>query len=128
MDFNIKTGITRDEVKMVQKEDTAIVVGSGSAKVFATPAMIALMEKTAFLSIENLLPDGFSSVGIQINVTHKKASLPGAVINCISEITKVEGKKVHFYISATDEQGEIGTAEHIRYIINNKDFMDSLNK
>ena len=36
MDFNIKTGITRDEVKMVQKEDTAIVVGSGSAKVFAS--------------------------------------------------------------------------------------------
>ncbi len=128
MDFNIPTGTSGNQTKRVLEEDTAQKVGSGLAAVYATPAMIAFMEKTAFLSIEDLLPEGYSSVGIQINVAHKKASLPGAEIRCTSEVTKVDGKKVFFTISASDENGEIGTAEHIRFIINSEAFMDALKK
>jgi predicted thioesterase len=84
------------------------------------------MENTAYKSIEPYLPEGFSSVGIQVNVSHKKASLPGSIISCRSEITKVEGKKIFFSLTASDEKGEIGTGEHIRYIINSKEFMERL--
>jgi predicted thioesterase len=126
--FNITTGIQGNETKIVEINDTALKVGSGLAEVFATPAMITLMEKTAFLSIDNILPEGWSSVGMQIDVKHKKASLPGAIINCISEVTKVEGKKVWFEIKASDENGEIGKAIHIRYIINSDEFMTALQK
>jgi len=126
MEFNIKSGIQGHETKIVEKKDTATSFGSGLAEVFATPAMIALMENTAYLSIDSLLPDGFSSVGISINVQHKRASLPGSIISCQSEVTKVEGKKIHFFIEAFDEEGEIGEAEHVRYIINSDDFMNRL--
>ncbi len=126
MEFDIKTGVQGHETRMVEKKDTAKHFGSGLAEVYATPSMIALMEYTAFKSVEAYLPKGFSTVGIQINVQHKKASLPGSIITCNSEVTKVDGKKIHFQITASDEQGEIGTAEHIRYIINSKDFMNKL--
>jgi predicted thioesterase len=126
MEISIQTGTQGHETKIVEHKDTAKHHGSGLADVFATPAMVALMENAAYKSIESSLPDGFSSVGIQINVQHKRASLPGSLITCTSTVTKVEGKKVFFTITASDEQGEIGFAEHIRYVINSSDFISRL--
>ncbi len=126
MNFNIKKGIKNELFKIVTDKDTADVFGSGLSKVFSTPSLVSLMEHTAYSSVEELLPDGFSTVGIEINVKHKKASLPGQKILCKSVITKVEGKKIFFQVSAFDQQGEVGIASHIRYIINNQEFMNNL--
>jgi fluoroacetyl-CoA thioesterase len=128
MEFKIELGITGAETIIVEKKDTAKQYGSGLAEVFATPALVALMENTAYKSIEPFLPEGFSSVGIQINIQHKKASLPGSIISCRSEVVKFEGKKVYFALTANDEDGEISSGEHIRYIINSKEFIDRLKK
>lgn len=126
MNNYLSTGIQGHQTKIVEKKDTANHYGSGAAEVFATPALIALMEKTAFESIEALLPEGFSSVGIEINVQHSKASLPGAIITCKSELIRIDGKKVFFSILAYDEKGQVGKAEHTRYIINSEEFMKRL--
>ena len=126
MTFDSITGTQGHQTKIVEKKDTAIHFESGSAEVFATPALIALMEKTAFKSIDSMLPEGHSSVGISIHVQHTKASLPGAIVTCSSEVLKVEGKKVFFTISASDEMGIIGTGDHTRYIINSHEFMNRL--
>jgi fluoroacetyl-CoA thioesterase len=128
MEFAISTGITGAETIIVEKKDTARQYGSGLAEVYATPALVALMENTAYKSIEPFLPEGYSSVGIQINVSHKKPSLPGSIVSCHSEVVKVEGKKIYFTLSANDEDGEIGLGEHVRYIINSKEFMERLKK
>jgi predicted thioesterase len=123
---NINKGIKNKCTKVVSENDTAAVFGSGLVKVFATPALVALMENTAFKSVEDILPEEFSTVGLEINVKHKKASLPGQKVTCKSVVSKVDGKKIFFKISAFDEQGEIGTATHIRYIIEVKKFIDNL--
>ncbi len=128
MDVQIKVGLQGHQTKMVEKKDTAKSFGSGLAEVFATPALVALMELTAYTSIESLLPPGYSTVGIQINVQHKKASLPGAIITCKSEVTHIDGKKIFFNLMAWDENGEIGSAEHIRYLINSEEFVQKLAK
>ena len=126
MNFDIKQGICGNQTIIVENSDTATQFGSGLAEVYATPAMIALMEKTAFTSVESLLPKGYSSVGIEINVKHFKASLPGATITCESEVINIDGKKLFFEISAHDKTGQIGKAKHTRYIINSDEFMDSI--
>ena len=127
-DFNIQKGLCASQTKVVGISDTAKSFGSGSAEVYATPAMIALMENAAFNSVEPLLPEGFSTVGISINVQHLKASLPGAVISCKSEVTNVDDKKITFEILASDENGIIGKAEHTRFIINSDKFMNRLHE
>ncbi len=128
MDFKIPIGTLGHQTKIVEKKETASHIGTGLAGVFATPAMIALMEKTAFMSLESLLPEGFSTVGIEVNAKHLKASLPGSIITCQSEIVKTDGKKIHFAISASDDKGVIGSAKHIRYIIETKEFLNRLNE
>ena len=126
MEIDIKLGTQGHQTKIVELNDTALKHESGLAKVFATPAMIALMEKTAYKSIEQFLPDGFSTVGMQINAMHLKASLPGSIISCESEVIAVDGKKVTFNINASDEYGIIGKAEHTRFIINSEEFISRL--
>ncbi len=128
MKHTVEIDLTGLETKIVEKKDTAIALGSGLSEVFATPALVALMENVAYKSIQKYLPEGYSSVGIQINVQHSKASLPGAIISCNSIVTKVDGNKVYFNIEASDNDGIIGKAEHIRFIVDSQKFMDKLHK
>lgn len=128
MNIEIPIGTTLDKKRKVEPADTAVMYGSGLAEVYATPAMIAFMEQTAYMSIEPFLPEGYSSVGISINVQHKKATLPGKEVSCHSEVIQVEGKRISFKLVASDEDGEIGTAEHTRYIINSEEFIARLKK
>lgn len=126
MEINIPKGTRGVERKIILSEDTASQYESGLLEVFATPAMVAFMEQTAYRSIETHLPKGYSSVGISINVQHKKATLPGKEIICKSEVVVSEGKKIIFSVKAYEGDVEIGAAEHARYIINIDEFMKRL--
>lgn len=124
--MSIENGICGKQQITVTKENTAISYGSGDVEVFATPAMIALMEKTANESIKPLLPEGMVSVGIEINAKHIKASKVGNTITCESFLSKVEGKKLSFDITAYDEKGKIGEATHSRVVVETDKFLSKL--
>jgi len=106
----------------VDENQTAIKYGSGLLPVFATPALIALMENTAMQLIP--LSEGCSSVGISINMQHLKASPVGAFIHCIATLTGIEGRKYTFDIVATNSSTDIvGKAIHERVIVDSEKFM-----
>lgn len=111
--------------KTVTNNDTAINHGSGGLEVFATPAMIALMETAAFQLLKESSKK-HDSVGIEINVKHIKACRIGANVEAEAEIINIDGKKIFFHIIAKDEKGDIGSAEHIRYIIDPIKFMEKV--
>lgn len=122
----LKEGLTTTQTMTVSKTDTAIHHGSGKLEVFATPAMVAFMENTAIACINNDLEKGMDSVGIQIDAKHSKANKVGAVITCTAKLVKVDGKKLSFEIEASDEDGVIGSAKHMRYLIDPVKFMSKL--
>ena len=124
MEFSLKIGTEGLGEMVVGKTDTAIHYGSGLVEVFATPAMIALMEKTAQLSVQNQLPDGFVTVGTEIKVTHSKASPVGAKITCHTQLIDTIGKTLLFEVTTHDDHGIIGEGTHHRYIVNSKRFME----
>ena len=110
---------------IVQEHQTASQYGSGLLPVFATPALVALMENTAMQLIK--LPEGSSSVGISISVKHLKASPVGSEIKCKATITAVEGRKYSFELVATDATGDIiGEGVHERIVIDIEKFMSKL--
>ena len=109
---------------VVEKEDTAQLVGSGDLLVYATPCMVALMEGAACESIAPFLAEGESSVGISMNVNHTSATPVGMEVRAESEVTAVDGRKVSFRIAAFDEAGEIGNATHERFIIKADRFLE----
>ena len=120
MEIGIKNQI---ELK-VTAEKTAKTVGSGLLEVYATPAMIALMEQTAAESVEKELEQGTTTVGIKINVEHLAATPVGMSVVCQSTLVQVDGRKLVFEIEASDECGMIGKAYHERFIVDSERFMD----
>lgn len=122
----LETGLTYTQEITVEPKDTAAVYGSGKLSVFATPAMIALMENTALKCIENELEAGKDTVGIEINAKHIKATAVGKKVSCTAKVTETEGRRIRFELEARDETGIIGTAIHDRFIIDPVKFMSKL--
>lgn len=118
----LETGIKGKKELMVTKENTAKVMGSGTLDVFATPAMIALMEETAWTSVQNELEEGSGTVGTAMNVKHVSATPVGMNVTCETELVKVEGRALTFSVKAYDEAGLIGEGEHERFIVYNEKF------
>ena len=126
MEHSIRPGIMHTLETVVEAADTANHYGSGLIELFATPAMVALMENTAQSSLTPYLPEGYITLGIEISVKHMKATPVGMKVRCESKLTHVEDKKMYFEVNAWDEQGQIGTGTHIRYMVHAVDFMKKL--
>lgn len=122
--MEITVGMKGEVSTLVEKEDTAQEVGSGSLMVYATPCMAALMEGAACAAIEEALPQGQTSVGTALNLEHISATPVGLEVRAQAEVTAVEGKKLRFSITAFDEAGEIGRATHTRVLVNSEKFLE----
>lgn len=122
----MKEGIEKELEIIVTPNDTATAYGSGLVEVFATPAMIALMEKTALQLVAPHLEEGKNTVGTEIAVKHIKATPLGKRVQSFAKLVEVNGPKLKFKVEAYDEDGLIGTGFHKRYIIDEKAFMESL--
>ena len=120
----LQPGLKGKQEITVTDKDTAAVYGSGSLAVFGTPAMIALMEKTALTSIEPFLEEGQGSVGTKLDVAHTAATPVGMKVWCESELIEVDRKRLVFRVNAFDEAGAIGQGTHERFIIDNVKFME----
>lgn len=124
--MEIQVGQTFTQEITVRHEDTAAVYGSGKLEVFATPALVALMENTAIRCLENKLDAESDTVGIEINVKHVKATPVGRPVHCKATISKIDGRRIRFEIEAWDDVATIGTAIHDRFVINPVKFMSKL--
>ena len=124
----IRLGKSAAATTIVDEQNTAQAVGSGSLAVFATPMMIALMERAACACLADVLEPGQTSVGTQINVLHTSASPIGMEITATAKIAFVFGRKIEFEITAADAQGEIGRGKHTRMIVDVERFMTKANK
>lgn len=80
----------------VEREHTAAAVGSGLAEVFATPMMIAMMEKAAAACLGQFLPKEQGSVGTYVAVSHDAATPMGMEVRITATITAVDRRKVEF--------------------------------
>ena len=118
----LEAGIKGTKEIMVTNENTAKTMGSGTLDVFATPAMIALMEHTAYESVAAELEEGSGTVGTALNVKHVAATPVGMKVTCETELIKVDGRALTFSVKAFDEKGLIGEGEHERFIVFNEKF------
>lgn len=118
----LETGIKGHQQVEVSDRNSALAMGSGTLKVFATPAMIALMEETAWKSVAPHLEEGSGTVGTALNIQHTAATPLGMTVTCESELVQAEGRKLTFHVVAKDEAGIIGEGEHQRFIVENAKF------
>src|SRR5262249_52806911 len=102
----------------VGEEHTAPSIGSGRVHVLATPVMINLIEAAALAAIEHRLEKGYQSLGTRLDVRHIAATPAGMKVVASAEVTRVEGRTVHFRVKAEDEKELIGDGTHERVVVN----------
>ncbi len=126
MEFNLSIGLSAMETQRVTANTTARHYGSGLVDVFATPAMIAMMEKAAMSAVQSKLPEGYNTVGVEVSVTHTKATPKGMKVKSEATLKEVNGNKLLFEVVAWDEEGVIGKGTHRRSIIETEKFMNRI--
>ena len=119
----MEAGITGTQTITVTEDKTAQAMGSGTPPVFATPAMIALMENTAYKSVADELEEGAGTVGTLMNVKHVAATPVGMEVTCETKLIEVDRKRLVFEVKAYDAAGVIGEGTHERFIIDNERFL-----
>jgi len=92
--------------------------------VLATPEMIRLMERAAVAAVDHLLPDGYRTVGVEVDVRHLAATPVGMRVRVQAELVAVEGRKLTFHVEAFDEVEKIGEGAHWRVIIDLERFKE----
>lgn len=122
--MDIAVGMKGEVSSLVEREDTALEVGSGSLLVYATPCMVALMEGAACEAIAEAIPEGKTSVGIELNISHLAATPVGMAVRAEAEVTNVEGNTITFQLTAFDETGKIGEGTHKRALVTAERFLE----
>ena len=123
MEYDMLKGLRHSETLMVEHKDTAAVYGSGALEVFATPAMIALMEKTSLESVADKIGEGNTTVGIAVNIKHLKASPVGSTIRCEAEIIEVDRRRLVFSVKCFEGETVVGEGIHERFVVDSQKFM-----
>lgn len=119
----ISVGMTHEGSTKVTENNTAASMVSGALPVFATPALIALIEKTAFECTQPFLEEGESTVGVSLDVRHSAPSTIGREIRCKVELLEIDRSRFVFEAKVWDDAGEIGSGRHERFKVNNEKFV-----
>lgn len=120
LEINMKGEVS----SLVEREDTALEVGSGDLLVYATPCMVALMEGAACEAIRDAIPEENTTVGIELSIQHIAATPVGHEVRAEAVVTAIDGKIISFDVAAYDESGKIGEGTHKRAVVNKQKFLD----
>ena len=123
----LETGIKGTKTVTVNESNTAKTMGSGTLDVFATPALIALMEETCWRSVADQLEDGCGTVGTLLEIRHTAPTPIGMDVTCESELVEVDGRRLVFTVQAHDAKGLVGEGRHERFVIQNEKFQAKAN-
>lgn len=126
-DKAMETGIKNVIEIIVSDDKTAYSMRSGTLRIFATPAMIALIEETAWRSVEPYLEEGQGTVGTALNIKHLSPTPLNMNVKCETELIEIDGRKLKFKANVYDETGLIGSGTHERFIINMDKFIAKAN-
>jgi fluoroacetyl-CoA thioesterase len=114
----LTTGLRGTADLLVGIDHTAPRVGSGRVPVLATPVMINVIEAAALAAVEELLPAGYQSLGIRLDVRHFAATPVGMRVWATAELYAIDNRTLSFRVEARDEKEAIGDGMHQRVVVN----------
>lgn len=124
---SLSSGLAGAAFTRVTEANTAQALGSGSVPVYATPALVALLEQAAVDALAPHLPAGQTSVGVRIDVQHLAATPVGLEVQAQAVLRAQEGRTLHFDVTAHDGQEQIARGVHERVLVDQQRFLTRAN-
>jgi predicted thioesterase len=122
----LTAGLTGHAQSTVTADLTAIALGSGDVPVYATPALIALLEAAAVDAVAGHLAPETTSVGTHLDVRHLAATPVGMAVRATATLSEVAGRKLTFTLEAHDEVEQIASGTHQRMVVDRARFIQSV--
>jgi len=123
---DLKPGQTATRSVTVAPEHFASKIVIGTPDVFSTPALGALVEKTAAEWVGEHLDATQMTVGAQIVINHTAATPEGLTVTATVTLAAVEGRKLDFTWTASDGVDEVGNGTHQRFVVDRPRFEQRL--
>ena len=109
---------------IVADTDTAIALRSGDVPVLATPRLIALCEEAALVAVADELPPGHTTVGMRVQIDHLAPTSVGSSVAAEATLEKVEGRRLTFTVSVTDQAGLVAAGKVTRVVVETERFLE----
>jgi len=113
----LRAGLTGEASATVTDAQTAIAFGTGSVRVYSSPALVALLESAAVAALAGALLPGQTSVGTRLDVRHTAATPVGMAVRARATLQEIDGRRLVFAVEAWDAVEPIGAGVHERFIV-----------
>ena len=123
MPSTLDAGLVGTAQTTVTEANTALALGSGLVPVYATPALVALLEEAAVNALKPLLEAGKTSVGTRIDISHLAATPIGMIVRAQATLSVVDGRRLVFDVVAHDEVERIAEGIHERVLVDGQRFL-----
>ena len=120
----LEPGLSAAVTLDVGDDDTALAFRSGQVAVLATPRLIALCEEASVRALLGELGPNETSVGMQVQMDHLAPTAVGHTVTAEATVEKVNGRRVTFTVSASDERGLVAVGRVTRVIVDIERFLD----
>lgn len=120
----VHLGLTAKTSLTVTDADTALAARSGDVAVLATPRIVALAEETAVAAVAAELEPGETTVSNRVQLDHLQPSAVGAIVVATAKLDKIEGRRLLFSVSVSDDRGLVAAGKVSRVIVERDRFME----
>jgi predicted thioesterase len=122
----VKPGLSAEVQHVVAEDDTAVTMRTGSVPVLATPRVVALCEEATVAALRDELGARETSVGMKVQLDHLAPTGVGHTVAAEATVEKVNGRRVTFTVSVSDERGLIAVGRVTRVVVDIDRFMDKV--
>lgn len=90
----------------------------------STPAILKMIIEASQDMLDPLLPEGYITVGKNIELSHERPTLVGETITLVLTVSKVKGESIFMDISGHDSTGVICRGNYERSIVEKDHLID----
>ena len=113
----LEPGLVGEARATVDASNVARAYAPDAVDLYATPAMVGLMEHASMNAVQHLIPEGSATVGTHLDIRHLAPTPPGLEVTARAELIEVEGRRLKFRVEAFDPVEKIAEGTHERFIV-----------
>lgn len=108
---------------VVTDADTAVVQGTGSVPVLATPHVVLLAERAAVVAVDGNVPAGHTTVGYRVQLDHLAPVAVGETVTAEAVLETIEGRRLTFRVSVKYRAGLVAAGRITRVAVEEARFL-----
>ena len=122
--MELHPGLAATIERVVGDADTSAAAGTSDVAMLATPSIILLAEQATWAALEGRLPEGTSAVEHRVEISHLAPTPVGAKVKAEAVLEAVEGRRLVFRISVSDDRGLVAAGRFTRVLVSKEKFIE----